>query len=50
MGGRGGMVGANGPQEQTLAPALRSGASASVAGHGFRFGANGESLVDAELP
>ena len=33
MGGRGGMVGANGPQGQ-------------MAGYGFRFGANGESLVD----
>ena len=37
---------ANDAQGQTLAPALRSGASAGVPGYGFRFGANGESLVD----
>lgn len=42
--GRG--MNANGAQGQTLAPALRSGASAGVPGYGFRFGANGESLVD----
>jgi len=42
--GRG--MNANGAQGQTLAPALRSGASAGVPGYGFRFGANGGSLVD----